>query len=263
MTELQLGGSTWGFFRDDPSTWGTQSDAVHAITDADLGVELWPTRGLGDGDPHPAEMERMRAACADASFVSVHVRGRFWSWNPRNLTAEVDFASTLGAGVLVLHPVCLGLASSEDRMDVGEVRRMAGYAADCGVRLALENVRNSAWALDCVLDRIGDDVERTNLGICIDVGHAFLSSDAGSSPVYGYLERYRKQIVHLHIHDNNGSGDDHLPVGDGRIDWEDVLRKVCRIGYRGTAVLEVRSRRGASPQRAILQSVARLVSCCA
>ena len=78
--EWILGGSTWGFFRSDESaSWILQSDAVQAIVAAGFGVEVWPTRGQDDPDPPSAEVERIREACAEAPFTSVHMRGRFWS----------------------------------------------------------------------------------------------------------------------------------------------------------------------------------------
>ena len=38
----------------------------------------------------------------------------------------------------------------------------------------------------------------------------------------------------LHLHDNDGSGDQHLmPYGAGKIDWKDVFSALKEVGYRG------------------------------
>jgi len=95
--------------------------------------------------------------------------------------------------------------------------------------------------LDRVLDEIGHDPARTNLGICIDVGHAHLAKDAGRQPIRNYLERYRGQLIHLHLHDNMQDEDDHRLPGEGSIDWPDLLRALGVIGYEGPAVLELHS----------------------
>jgi sugar phosphate isomerase/epimerase len=256
---IRLGGSTWGFFRgDDVSTWMPQSEAVRLIVEAGFGVEVWPTRGRGDPDPSHEEIARMRDACSDAPFVSVHMRGRFWRWNPASFQEEIEFAADLGASTLVIHPICLGLRSATDRPDVEEIRRLAGFAAERNVRIALENVVDSAWALDRVLEDLGDDPAATNFAVCLDIGHAFLSEDAGPDPIRGYAERYADVLIHLHLHDNGGIEDDHLPVGEGRIDWGTVCRVLKEIGFAGTGVCEVHSVSGGSALRAIEESVIRL-----
>jgi len=252
--EWILGGSTWGFFRSDESaSWILQSDAVQAIVTAGFGVEVWPTRGQDDPDPIPAEVERIREACAEAPFVSVHMRGRFWSWDPAHFRKEIDFAAAVGGETLVVHPICLGLSDPDDRLDRTKIERVAGYGAERGVRLALENVRNSAWALDRALDVLGDDPAKTNLGICIDVGHAFLSEDVESPSIRGYLGRYERQVLHLHLHDNDGREDEHLPPGAGKIEWDLVREALRGIGFAGSAVLEVH-RAGEDPVRTITES---------
>jgi len=250
-----LGGSTWGFFRqDNESAWVPVSEAVRTVVGSGLGVEIWPTRNLHGPDPSGAELESIRQAARDAPFASVHVRGRYWRWSPTDLRREIDFTAGVGARTLVIHPASLGLTEPRDRLDAEEVTRIAGYGADRGVRFALENVRNASWALDRVLDEIGDDPERTNVAVCIDVGHAFLSDDLGVQPIHGYLERYRSQMAHLHLHDNAGIEDDHIPPGDGGIDWRDVLRVLDEFGFAGTAILEV-ARRGEDALRTIDEGV--------
>jgi len=256
---IRLGGSTWGFFRgDDASVWGSQSEAIRRMVEADLGVEVWPTRGRDDPDPSRGEIARMQDACSDAPFVSVHMRGRFWRWDPASFRAEIEFAAGLGASTLVIHPICLGLRLSTDRPDMEAIRRLAGFAAKRDVRIALENVVDSAWALDRVLENLGDDPAATNFGVCLDIGHAFLSEDVGPNPIRRYAERYVDALIHLHLHDNSGVEDDHRPVGEGRIDWGNVCRVMKEIGFGGTGVCEVQSDFGGSALRAIEERMLRL-----
>lgn len=235
-----LGGSTWGFFvGDDRSDRASRLEAVRAIIDLGLGVEVWPTREFSDSDPSPTEIEQIREACAAAPFVSVHIRSRYWHWNPGELREEIGLAASIGASTLVVHPICFGLVGPGDRFDAGEIARVAADGVVVGVRIALENVRNSIWALDRVLDAIGDDPEETNVGICVDVGHALLSSDAGDRPVRTYLERYHSALVHLHLHDNGGVDDDHLVPGEGVLEWSRLVETLSELEYVGSAALEV------------------------
>jgi len=114
----------------------------------------------------------------------------------------------------------------------------------------MENMKDSIWALDRILDEVGDDPETSNLGICIDIGHAHQSVDAGRHPVTNYLERYSGQLCHLHLHDNHGKDDDHMSPGQGTVDWPEVRRVLEAIQFEGTAVLEMHEL-GVPPKKAL------------
>jgi len=193
-------------------------------------------------------------ACERAKFKSVHIQEQYWPWNPGNLRREIDFSHQLGAEILVLHPVCFGLVEDADRPDWPEIVRLLDYAAKFGVRLAMENVKDSMWALDRILDEVGDDPKETNLGVCIDIGHASQSQDAGRHPVTNYLERYVGQLVHLHVHDTKGESRNHLIPGEGTIDWPDVLGVVESLGFSGAAILEMKQP-GIPPHEALRTGV--------
>jgi sugar phosphate isomerase/epimerase len=45
---------------------------------------------------------------------------------------------------------------------------------------------------------------------------------------------------HIHIHDNHGSSDEHLALGEGTINWKNVGKAVAS-GYSGVVVVEGRS----------------------
>ncbi len=48
-----------------------------------------------------------------------------------------------------------------------------------------------------------------------------------------------KRIKHLHVSDNGGKRDDHLPVGKGNIDFAELVRELKGIGYADTVTLEI------------------------
>ena len=246
---MQLGNSIMGFYyQQDPRSWPTLPAAVRAVlaVDDSLGVEVWGAKALDQPPVEGDELVDLIETCRDAEFTTVHIQEQYWSWNPATLRREIDFAHHLGAKTIVLHPGCFGLVVEDDRPDWPEIVRILDYAAKFGVQLAMENLKDSIWALDRILDEIGDDPEETNLGICIDIGHANLSEDAGRHPVTNYLERYAGQLIHLHLHDNQGTSDDHLLPGEGTVDWPYVLEVLERLKYSGTAVFETRQH-GLSP----------------
>ena len=239
---FRFGSSIWGFYgRRPPEDWPTLPDAVRAVLEIDpaFGVEVWGSKSLDVPSASEEEIAELAEVCREVGFVAVHVRGVHMAWDPPGLRSEIDFAARIGASVLVLHAVCLGLTEPDDRLDVPEIERLAGYADDRRVHLTLENSDDSIWLLDRVLEEIGDDPAETNLGICIDTGHAHMSHDAGREPVTNYLERYAGQLAHVHLHDNHGTWDEHLTPGEGTIDWARAVRTLERIGFDGTAMLEI------------------------
>jgi sugar phosphate isomerase/epimerase len=259
---MELGVSIWGFYHQQPpETWNSLADTVDAIlaVEPSLGVEIWGSRAVDDPTVEGRALAALIGACSAAAYTTVHVQGRHMSWNPRGLRGEIALAHQLGAETLVLHPACLGLSSPDGHPDWPEIARITEDAAKFGVRLAMENLPDSMATLDRLLEKLGDDPKATNLGICIDVGHAALSHDAGREPIRNYLERYIGQLVHLHLHDNLGTTDDHLVPGRGVIDWENVLGAILDAAYAGTAILEVYDP-GGDPADAVRQSLDRIRS---
>jgi len=94
---------------------------------------------------------------------------------------------------------------------------VAEAAEDAGVDILLENV------FDDVPDhllRLRAAVGSKRLGFCFDAGHATLFSRL---PVQKWMEAFGPDLREMHIHDNRGLRDDHLPVGEGSINFRGVL----------------------------------------
>jgi sugar phosphate isomerase/epimerase len=90
-------------------------------------------------------------------------------------------------------------------------------AESAGVDILLENV------FDDVPDhllRLRAAVGSKRLGFCFDAGHATLFSRL---PVQKWMEAFGPDLREMHIHDNRGLRDDHLPVGEGSINFRGVL----------------------------------------
>lgn len=71
------------------------------------------------------------------------------------------------------------------------------------------------------------------LGFCLDIAH---SEVTGETPLY--LEAEELDIDHVHLSDNDRKSDQHLPVGQGKIDFETILSKLKSRGYSGKLIIE-------------------------
>jgi sugar phosphate isomerase/epimerase len=58
-------------------------------------------------------------------------------------------------------------------------------------------------------------------GFCLDVGHQHSFS---RTPLPEWIEALGDFLQEIHVHDNKGTRDDHLPVGQGTIDFEALFR---------------------------------------
>ena len=73
-----------------------------------------------------------------------------------------------------------------------------------------------------------------SVGVCFDTSHTTLGRHWRR-----FMEVASDRLVHVHANDHRGHHDDHLPPGDGTIDWEEVRRDLERIHFDGWIVLEL------------------------
>ena len=105
-------------------------------------------------------------------------------------------------------------------------------AEEYEITLALENIYEThPGTLHDLLERI----DSPRLGHCFDVGHWRLFSD---TPLADWFDVLGHRIVHLHLHDNTGEGDEHRPIGEGDIDFEELFRLVGTVENSPTMTLE-------------------------
>ncbi len=151
----------------------------------------------------------------------------------------LEFAARLGCTHLVVHP---GFCQTPvfDRSKAQHHARQAleilcRRAGETGVRLAVENVGYGGTCLynypefSSLLDRLGSEV-----GYLLDVGHAVLN---GWDPVAA-TRHLAPRLLALHLHDNDGVTDSHLPIGQGTIPWDALWEEVARLPHSVNLILE-------------------------
>jgi sugar phosphate isomerase/epimerase len=84
-------------------------------------------------------------------------------------------------------------------------------------------------------------VEKHGCSICLDVGHLNWSGDGASDLLARHGHRIRE--VHLHdvVHGATGRGTqarDHLPLGQGELDYRPLLNELGKMGFEGPVILE-------------------------
>jgi sugar phosphate isomerase/epimerase len=154
----------------------------------------------------------------------------------------VEAAAMLGVHYIVIHPgpENADIPSREERVlrieNVCSVlERVAARCSELGIQCVLENKlphlmfgqsADLLWILSCL--------KGNRVGACLDTGHAHLAGD-----LYPLVYKMGPHLRLLHVHDNKGHGDDHLPPGDGRIDWTTLLKELAAVHFSGALILEL------------------------
>ena len=68
-------------------------------------------------------------------------------------------------------------------------------------------------------EEIAEFVEGLGIGLLLDVGHFHVSACQMGFDFAGGVKAVAKYVRELHLHDNDGRADQHLPLGQGAIDF--------------------------------------------
>lgn len=154
----------------------------------------------------------------------------------KELGRFVEKCGLLGVQVMVIHaqqgPDHQEEAVTRD-IQLAVLRPICQAAAAFGGKVAVENGKSwSEWQywIDLV-----DCSGIPNLGLNVDTGHANL----GDLGVQRAISAAAHRIVTTHLQDNFGEVDEHLPPGEGKIDWPAALGAFLAVGYPGLFMVEI------------------------
>ena len=158
--------------------------------------------------------------------------------------ATLALAGRLGIREMVIHsghrPGRQVNSEQSRELACGILRAVGETARDMGVRLLLEN---TGWHQHAILDTPGDLLELAesacppDTGLLLDTGHAVLQH----FDVVDCVRMWLPRLAQVHAHDNNGEFDDHLPLGEGVIDWGSLIGALAGAGWDGVFMLELGS----------------------
>jgi len=158
----------------------------------------------------------------------------------KRLEKSMAYANALNASVWVFHPglktgVSMFYPSMDWLQNLKTTRLLLKKAEDYGVKIAIENVPEPYPFLMKSVEDFAKFYEEINgeIGLAFDVGHANLNGQ-----IDGFLTVFKDRIVHAHLHDNDGKADQHLGIGYGTINWDDVAKLFRKIRYNNILIVE-------------------------
>ncbi|HKM76719.1 MAG TPA: sugar phosphate isomerase/epimerase [Candidatus Bathyarchaeia archaeon] len=117
------------------------------------------------------------------------------------------------------------------------ITELTEFAAEKKVELMLENVPSQDGGVadfrnfSAVMEKV------PKLMFHFDIAHAYIENRMAG--IRSYLDAFSDRLVHIHIHDNHGEEDEHLPLGWGKIDFRKVVRWLKELNYDKTITFEV------------------------
>jgi sugar phosphate isomerase/epimerase len=105
-------------------------------------------------------------------------------------------------------------------------------AKERDLTLAIENVfEETPDSLLLLLKKIDSPYFR----FCFDTGHHHVF---GKTALSLWMESLREYLVEVHLHDNHGEMDDHLPMGEGGFDFRELFNLFSRWGLNPIYTIE-------------------------
>jgi sugar phosphate isomerase/epimerase len=111
-------------------------------------------------------------------------------------------------------------------------RPLVNAAEEVGVTLVLENVyEETPDSIATLLSEMGSPRFR----FCLDTGHHNIFSQV---PLSFWIETLGKHLSEIHLHDNHREMDEHLPIGEGSFDFEQLFALLSQYGLNPIYTLE-------------------------
>lgn len=137
---------------------------------------------------------------------------------------RIAMASELGGDVIILHaPV--DSTSAIFRQSLDDLQQ---FALEHHVRIAIEN--GDLKEIATVLSEYSPDY----LGLCYDSGHGNVAGDG-----LDHLENLKDRLISVHLHDNDGTADQHNPLFSGTVDWTRLAKILADSAYKKCVSMEV------------------------
>jgi sugar phosphate isomerase/epimerase len=235
LAHLGYDGIELAFQREHLDPLQASQEQVHGLRD------VLRANGLdvvcGAGVPHALGQERFEPSLFHPDAAGRGLRRRF-------LQASLAVAAELGSPLLVF---CTGtLRPNVDRATAWEwltdgIAETCAHAGELGLSVALEP--EPGHLVETIDDyrRLRDQIglpEKDHLGITLDVGHLHCTENRSPQTHLKSLLQ-EGQLLHVQIDDMRDRRHEHLPLGEGEIDFRPVMCTLVDGNYAGLVSVEL------------------------
>jgi sugar phosphate isomerase/epimerase len=162
------------------------------------------------------------------------------------LKRAIDVAEELPFPRMVFH-----MGSSRETADprkrdaaFSSLEHLILHARHVGVTICVENT-TSEMGDPSYLRAFVDETRLTGLRFNFDIGHAHLAEFPEEERLEKSFSPLRDLVSSVHLHDNHGEKDEHLPPYDGTIDWPAAIKLLKTApGANLPLVMELKEKTG-------------------
>jgi len=159
----------------------------------------------------------------------------------KRLEQSMAYANDLNAQLWVFHPgnktgISSFYPNQDWKQNLQTIRQLHETAEKHGLNTAIENLPEKYGFIMRNPEDFAKFYKETGLndiGIALDVGHANLENKTEQ-----FLKKLPDKIVHIHVSDNTGEHDQHLGIGYGKINWQQLAETLREIAYDKTIMIE-------------------------
>lgn len=153
----------------------------------------------------------------------------------------LDIAGRVGSKFISMHPIYTYYGKDMRQLTLKVFKDLTDYAEEVGIPLAVENqiypgfhtnlYPNSLDEFSYLFDNVKD------VYFLLDIGHAFI--EGGDDCIQAYIKQFSDRLIGIHISDNFGLKDEHLPVGEGKIDFQRLMTNLTHHDFKGPLIIEI------------------------
>jgi sugar phosphate isomerase/epimerase len=161
-----------------------------------------------------ASLKRLKQSMANACALDA----KLWIFHPGNQT-----------GISPFYP------GRDWKQNTESINLLHKTAEEYGVKIGLENVPEQYYFVMKSVEDFAKFYNETSLNIdlVLDLGHANLNSQ-----IELFLRTFPDKIGHIHASDNMGETDQHLGIGYGKINWQQLAKTLRETAYDKTVIIE-------------------------
>lgn len=146
---------------------------------------------------------------------------------------NIDYASAIGADVVTFTPTaCMKIAAEVELTQewdwaVAAAKTVASYAADHGIRIAVEPWnRYETYLITRTHEAVQfvDEVGAPNIGVMADTFHMSIEEP----DIAGAIRNAGPRLAHVHLADSNRAA-----PGEGHLDFDPIIQAILDVGYEG------------------------------
>lgn len=178
-------------------------------------------------------------------------------WKPLDLAREIipfiDIGREIDAELVTFHTTLSSIFYNDEDIDqfLQHIPLACEAAKEIGIQLAVETLGIYYTELMLLAEKCPD------VKIALDIGHAQIMAHRNRS--LGIIQEFKDKIAMVNVHDNRGNlmidevlelrkkgevptekvrelavdYDEHLPIGEGTIDFQPIFKKLKEMGYDG------------------------------